>query len=264
MRLQTGTAKTWWGRRWLEILERSCDGETFRRFKAYARRARVIVLDIQEGVLTAKIKEEAKKPCFTRLRMNPLNEADWAKVTAGMAGQAKFAAKLLAGEMPEGIEEVFSRENLLFFPRSPDDLAPYCSCSDSSALCRHMASIYFLTAGRLDEDPFLIFQFRGRPKDRLLRDLGQKRPAAYEGPISKPAGETASPFLSVQDQPDRFWEPGMPWDVLEAALRIQKENGPVFQKPGDPPAALGGSALASLIAKIYARASQAASETLRS
>jgi uncharacterized Zn finger protein len=94
-----------------------------------------------------------------------------------MAIRAVFLARLLAGEMPNSIEEAFSAARVSLFPTRPGDLGAQCSCPDDSSPCKHSAATLYLLAERFDADPFQILAWRGRPRERLIANLRALRPA---------------------------------------------------------------------------------------
>ncbi len=98
-----------------------------------------------------------------------------------IASQAVFLARLLAGEMPEEIEEAFAACGLSLFPAKRKDLVADCCCPDWESPCKHVAAVYYLLAERFDEDPFLILAWRGRPRERLLAELRALRGATPAG-----------------------------------------------------------------------------------
>ncbi len=63
------------------------------------------------------------------------------KLAKTLSGQALFAAKLLAGEMPQDIEEAFKDTGLSLFPKKLTDLLTDCSCPDRSSPCKHIAFV---------------------------------------------------------------------------------------------------------------------------
>lgn len=106
------------------------------------------------------------------INVKPLPESDWKKLVAGLASQAIFAAKLLAGEMPQEIEEAFADVGLSLFPEKLRDLETDCSCPDWSNPCKHVAAVYYLLGEEFDRDPFLIFRLRGMSREAFLGLLG--------------------------------------------------------------------------------------------
>jgi uncharacterized Zn finger protein len=166
---------TWWSKRWIGVLESFSMGTRLTRGRSYARQGQVISIDVQPGIVTAKVQGSQPKPYNIKIRLKPLSDQDWDKVTEAMAAQALFAAKLLAGEMPTNIEEAFHAVNLSLFPTAVKDLVTDCSCPDWANPCKHIAAVYYLLAERFDEDPFLIFKLRGRIKEQIIQTLREKR-----------------------------------------------------------------------------------------
>jgi uncharacterized Zn finger protein len=185
--------------------------------------------------------------------MKKLGERQWQKATEALASQALFAAKLLAGEMPENIEEAFASVGLNLFPSSQKDLQTNCSCPDAANPCKHIAAVHFLLADQFDQDPFLLLKLRGRSRDLLLKELRARRAADATG--SSPVPEKAGPLKEVMDH---FWEAG---DELESvsvsvgppavsASLLKRLGVPSFWKPH--PEIRG--ALERLYAKVTERA----------
>ena len=94
-----------------------------------------------------------------------------------LASQALFRAKLLAGEMPHEIEEVFGECGTPLFPRSAADLDMHCSCPDWGVPCKHLAAVCYVLAEEFDRDPFghagLARQGPGRAARRAAPDPGR-------------------------------------------------------------------------------------------
>ena len=88
-----------------------------------------------------------------------------------MAGQALFAAQLLAGEMPQDIEEAFAAAGVSLFPDRRGDLDTDCSCPDWANPCKHVAATHYILGEQFDEDPFLLFRLRGRTQEQILAAL---------------------------------------------------------------------------------------------
>ncbi|HXQ48380.1 MAG TPA: SWIM zinc finger family protein, partial [Thermoplasmata archaeon] len=65
-------------------------------------------------------------------------------VARALVRRSSLGASLLAGEMPEGIEETFRTANAALFPESDDDFQTDCSCPDWANPCKHVAAVHFL------------------------------------------------------------------------------------------------------------------------
>ena len=131
---------------------------------AATRAGRVLDLQVAAGLVSARVQGSRVRPYRVRLETPVLAAPDWKRVEQAMAGRAAFAARLLAGEMPHDIEETFAAAGVSLFPASPRNLASSCSCPDWSNPCKHVAAVYYLLAEAFDDDPFLIFAWRGRTR----------------------------------------------------------------------------------------------------
>ena len=175
---------SWWGKRWIAALEQFGWGSRLQRGRSYARKGQVISLELAPGQVQARVQGSARTPYRVTLGLPVLTDAQWAGVTDALAQQAIFAAQLLAGEMPQEIEQVFAQAGAPLFPQTASDLATRCSCPDIANPCKHIAAVYYLLGERFDDDPFLIFQLRGRTQAALLAALRERRaspaPAADE------------------------------------------------------------------------------------
>ena len=104
-----------------------------------------------------------------------------AKAEIALSEQALPSAKLLAGEVPPELEEIFADAGAPLFPRSVRDLEQRCSCPDREVPCKHLAATFYLLAEAFDADPFLILRWRGRERGQLLARLRELRSESDPG-----------------------------------------------------------------------------------
>jgi uncharacterized Zn finger protein len=121
------------------------------------------------------------QPYKVTISVLPLTTAQWKTVESRLASQALFRAKLLAGEMPAEIEQVFADCGTPLFPRSVADLDMHCSCPDWEVPCKHLAAVCYVLAEAFDDDPFAMLAWRGRNRDTLLAALRQSGAGSPEG-----------------------------------------------------------------------------------
>ena len=159
--------QSWWARRWLEVLERLDLGGRLSRGRAYARRGQVLEVEVEEGCVTASVQGSRADPYAVTIRVDVLTPATWRKVGRHLCREARFAAKLLASEMPEDVEEAFTAAGVSLFPASRAELRTECSCPDWSNPCKHIAAVYYLLGEEFDRDPFLVFRLRGLSQEGL-------------------------------------------------------------------------------------------------
>lgn len=245
---------TWWSKRWVRALESLGMGTRLTRGRSYARQGQVLAIDIEAGVVKAKVQGSMPKPYKITIRLRPLSDQDWEQVTDALASQAIFAARLLAGEMPGNIEEAFGTVNLALFPSTQDDLQTACSCPDWANPCKHIAAVYYILAERFDEDPFLIFSLRGRSKEQIIAALRARRveTLSVESEGTAPdaaASEEIAPRL--EESLDSFWQAGDALNDFAVNPHDPSVNKAVLKRLGDAPFSITGQNLTALLAKAY-------------
>ncbi|MFI6595664.1 SWIM zinc finger family protein [Nonomuraea sp. NPDC050536] len=168
---------SWWSRRFIDVLERICDSGRLSRGRTYARKGQVLSIDLSAGLVQAAVQGSRPAPYEITINITAYGEAQWAAIEEAIAAQAVFKAKLLAGEMPPEIEEVFSSLGLDLFPQSLD---MECSCPDWGWPCKHLSAVLYLLAESFDDDPFLVLAWRGRTRDQLLGSLEAPAPLTVD------------------------------------------------------------------------------------
>lgn len=256
--------ETWWSDRWIAVLESFDMGARLHRGRAYARRGQVMSIHIEPGVVKAKVQGSRPQPYSVTIKLKPLSDGGWKKATEVMAAQAIFAAKLLAGEMPQDIEDAFRTARLSLFPARGRDLDTECSCPDWANPCKHIAAVYYLLAEEFDRDPFMILTLRGRTKEQIIEALRTRRatsgsePAAArvarasrDRPIGSARGRRVCPPTNGEDASgdglnrpgglEDFWSCGKGMEEFrpllvspEVPCALLKRLGPVpFPEPGE-------------------------------
>jgi len=190
--------QSWWSGRFIAVLESIIVGGRLQRGRNYARRGQVISLDVAPGMVSALVQGSDIRPYRIRVGLTAYGAAEWARLERALADSAWYSAKLLAGEMPEDIEDLFGDLGLALFPTSAGDLAMDCSCPDYQVPCKHIAAVFYLLAESFDEDPFRILAWRGREREELLANVHAARAAgapAVAGPaaVAGVGGEAERP-----------------------------------------------------------------------
>jgi uncharacterized Zn finger protein len=168
-------AQTWWSERFIAVLEDIGMGSRLQRGRSYARKGQVISLDVDAGSVTAQVQGSRARPYRVRVGLQAFGKAQWANLECELACNAWYLAKLLAGEMPDDIEDVFEGVGLSLFPASAGELSLDCSCPDWEVPCKHLAATFYLLAESFDDDPFRILAWRGRQREDLLDNLHTAR-----------------------------------------------------------------------------------------
>jgi uncharacterized Zn finger protein len=172
---------SWWGKRWIAVLESFNIGARLSRGRAYARSGQVVNIVIEEGKVRAAVQGSRSRPYKVEILLKPLSRAQWLRITGTLADRFLSMARLLAGEMPPDLEEVFNEAKLTLFPQRLQDLETDCTCPDWSNPCKHVAAVFYLLGEEFDRDPFLIFKLRGLDREGLFELLGGKSKLAAHG-----------------------------------------------------------------------------------
>jgi uncharacterized Zn finger protein len=206
-------ASNWWAQRWIRVLEKFGWSARLNRGRAYARHGNVLDIDIQPGLVRAKVQGSRKQPYRVDIGLKPLSKADWDKVFALLRKKAIYAARLLSGEMPRDIEEIFAAAEVPLFPRSAEDLVMSCTCPDWASPCKHVAAAYYVLGAEFDRDPFLLFELRGKSREQVM--------AALRGQRAERAPSARAPRISsepLEEHLSDFWEAGE--DLDDITIRV--------------------------------------------
>jgi uncharacterized Zn finger protein len=242
---------TWWSQRFLSVLESFGLGTRLTRGKSYARQGQVLRLTVSPGVVAATVQGSRAKPYKVSISFPALDDGSWTQIESSLGAQAVHRAHLLAGEMPEGLEEVVESAGAALFPRRIMDLTMRCSCPDTAVPCKHIAAAFYLLAERFDDDPFAILLWRGRSREQLLAGLDEV-PAGVGARAGSGGLERALedlPALDVAAALDRFWLSPVPLPARPPTLDAAADL--VLRALPDPPQSLGGKALVEELRALY-------------
>lgn len=219
--------RAWWVERWLDLLNNYRFKKRLERARDYARQGHVLSIDFKQAQVVARVQGTEAQPYRVSLSIDPFTDEDWAAVAETLAQQAGFAAKLLAGEMPQSIERAFAINGLSLFPFALGDIHSQCTCPDKANPCKHIGAVYYLLGDRFSDDPFVLFQLRGRTRQQLLEALRDVRSRLVSEAAAEPIADAVDlepvdskttltpPPIPVDLQ--RFWDYEQP---LEASLVV--------------------------------------------
>jgi uncharacterized Zn finger protein len=187
-------SREWWSQRWLDLLDSYRFKKRLERGRNYARQGNILSIKFEESQVLARVQGTDPEPYKVSLSLEKFDDEQWGYVVETMSQKAIYAAKLLAGEMPQNIEEVFTTNGLSLFPFTLSEVKSRCSCPDKANPCKHVAAVYYQLGDRFSEDPFVLFQLRGRTKDEVLTSLRELRSKEDKGD----KGEVKSQKLALE------------------------------------------------------------------
>ncbi|MEH1912569.1 MAG: SWIM zinc finger family protein [Nostoc sp.] len=211
-------SREWWSQQWLDLLDSYRFKKRLERARNYARQGNVLSIEFKGAKVLARVQGSEVEPYKVSLSLEPFSDEQWGYVIETMSQRAIFAAKLLAGEMPQNIEEVFTANGLSIFPFTLADIQSKCSCPDKANPCKHIGAVYYQLGDRFSEDPFVLFQLRGRTKEQIISDLRQLRSAKIEPNTRETIDVQQSiPNNKYSVKIDSFWQYNEP---LESSLVV--------------------------------------------
>ena len=223
-------AKNWWAQRWIAALERLVDSGRLSRGRSYARQGQVLSIEETKDGIAARVQGSQRTPYKIKIQITPLTDAQWDKVIDALSEQAIFSAQLLAGEMPQEIEQAFESAKVSLFPSHRNDLKTDCSCPDYSNPCKHIAAAHYILGERFDEDPFLIFRLRGRTQEQVMQELRKRRAGSDE--IVEEEVEEIETVIPLEDCIPNYWEMGAPLEGFSISIRPPTIEMPLLKRLG--------------------------------
>ncbi len=159
---------TWWGRLWIKGLEQLGDDYENRlpRGLKYADEGAVSHFTVSPGLIEARV--HGRKTYTVTLGLPALTQTQWERAFQRLSEESRFVASLLAGEMPQGLDETFRESGASLYPRVPKELQTHCDCPDWANPCKHVAAVCYVMAEALDRDPWLLFDLRGKTRADVL------------------------------------------------------------------------------------------------
>ncbi len=201
---QSVTEREWWAQRWIDVLESFGWRRRLERARNYVREGRVQALKFQGPQVLAQVQGTAPEPYEVSLGLDPFTDEQWSYVIEELSTRAIFAAKLLAGEMPQTIEDAFTASGLSLFPFSKFDIHITCNCPDPVNPCKHIGAVYYLLGDYFSQNPFILFELRGRTKAQIIETLRQLRSVPE---VDSENQRSSTEHLSVLPELAlRFWQ----------------------------------------------------------
>lgn len=193
----------WIAERFRRLCEQAAPPEQYAEGQEYARVGQTRRLEILAGLIRAKIQGRMPEAYQTEVRLPVLTAAQWDEFLGKVVEHTRYAAGLLAGELPASIEDLTLPMGVRLFPAAPSDLALSCTCDVFRGLrrdqdgrivepapgeataaeraqpwCKHVCCAILLVADRLSREPFALFRLRGMAEEDVIVRLRERRLAA--------------------------------------------------------------------------------------
>ena len=152
--------------------------------EGYAKLKSMIAPFLLRRVKTDK-KIISDLPDKLEIRISPLSEQRIEQITKKCSARVKTLEKLVSGDFPKELKDVFFDEGGLF--PEPREISFSCSCPDWAIMCKHIAATLYGVGARLDEEPLLFFSLRGIDTNRFVDVAISNRVEAMLANVNQPS-----------------------------------------------------------------------------
>jgi uncharacterized Zn finger protein len=213
----------WWVEQWMELINSYRYKKRLERAWEYARSGNVLSIRFEGRRVHARVQGTEKDPYKVKLWLDVLNDEDWGYVLEALSQKARWSAQLLAGIMPQDIERAFAASGRRLFPFKLQEVRSECTCPDKANPCKHTSAVFYLMGDRFSEDPFVLFQLRGRTRTQLLAELARRRREGADGRLEHPP----HPLHPSLGDPVRWWRYDAPLDpdLVVITPALEGESG---------------------------------------
>ncbi|MEB3348782.1 MAG: SWIM zinc finger family protein [Cyanobacteriota bacterium] len=231
----------WWVEQWMELINAYRYKKRLERAWGYAREGNVVSIRFEGRRVHARVQGTEPDPYKVKLWLDVLSDEDWGYVLDALNQKARWSAQLLAGVMPRDIERAFAASGRRLFPFKLQEVRSECSCPDKANPCKHISAVYYLMGDRFSEDPFVLFQLRGRSRAQLLADLAERRRQGARAQVD----HAPHPVHPAITDPGRWWRYDAPLDpdLVVITPALEGESGldvagplPLAEEPRFPDA----------------------------
>ena len=150
-----------WGAWFVDVLESYQVGVQLDRGKVYANTGRVLSLLLSSGRALARVEGNTHPFYRVEISFPPFSPEEAKQVYRTVRDDPTLLAHIAAGELPEAFLQKLKEQGIDLIPRRWSDMKRFCSCSDESDPCKHMAALYYIIAREIDSDPHVLFRLRG-------------------------------------------------------------------------------------------------------
>ena len=163
---------TWWGKQWLNALNQIDFSNRLPRGRTYANKGLARNIQIHDNKITAEVQGSRPRPYKVSFTVPPFSNQEKAKITETVIENPMHLSSLLNRQLPPALMELCAAKGVALFPASWNDIEGACSCPDWAVPCKHMASVIYLIANEIDQNPFLVFELHRFDLFEALKKAG--------------------------------------------------------------------------------------------
>ena len=176
---RAGAGRAEWAKKWFAALERIDMGGRFGRGRNYAMSGQVVEVKRKgekgKSQVVAKVQGVRDGAYEVTIDFRVPPKAVRGRIAAAIRREPMLVARLLAGEMPMEVEEIFRREGYDLYPGSKLEKGPRrydvvtgCTCPDYANPCKHVFAAMIILGEEIARRPSLLVELRGITMEELV------------------------------------------------------------------------------------------------
>jgi uncharacterized Zn finger protein len=191
------------------MIETMMDTRAMQEGLLAAREGSVRSLLVEPGSITGPVQADAESSQDVAISITQIDEAGWQRLIEAMACEAVWAAKLLEGVVPDGLEDMFRGCGTPLVPIREQVQATVQTPGRRTGW--RIAALAWIAAERMHRDPLVILMIRGLSCEVLVERIGNHRALRATGesvahpPILLDSALSAGPPLA--ECLDTWWRP---------------------------------------------------------
>jgi len=163
---------TWWGQQWLNALKQIDFSNRLSRGRTYANKGLARNIEVSGNKITAEVQGSRPKPYRVKFTIPAFTNKAKAKIVEVIIENPMHLSSLLNRQLPPELRQLCTNKGVALFPNSWNDITGNCSCPDWAVPCKHMASVLYLIANEIDQNPFLVFELHQFDLFEALKKAG--------------------------------------------------------------------------------------------
>lgn len=167
-----GSGRTWWHKRWVQVLERMGLGGRLGRGKHYAVSGQVTSMRLEGPHVEASVVGTRETPYKVTVNFRIPDGEVRKRIVSRLRSEPMLGSRLLADDLPMEVEEIFRDEGFDFFPGgklAPGkyDMTTECSCPDYANPCKHVSAVLLILGEEIARRPITLLELRGIEEEEL-------------------------------------------------------------------------------------------------
>lgn len=161
-----GTTRSWWAKRWREVMEGMGLKGRLGRGRNYAMSGQVIAMELEGSEVRARVQGTRSEPYEIGIVFRRPDDAARARIIERLRSEPMLVARILADDLPTEVESFFREEGYDFFPGGKIaprvyDMTTKCSCPDYANPCKHSSAVLYILGEEFARRPATLLELRG-------------------------------------------------------------------------------------------------------